>query len=82
MTPSVDKIIFVEDNYETTYKLVSYSATINHDTVGYYEVYLTVSGSDDVSNLNTSDIFLYVMVKSDDKWVGTACEFVSFDTAY
>lgn len=81
MTPSVDKIIFVEDNYETTYKLVSYSATINHDTVGYYEVYLTVSGSDDVSNLNTSDIFLYVMVKSDDKWVGTACEFVSFDTA-
>ena len=80
-TPSVDKVIFVEDNYETTYKLVSYGATINHDTVGYYEVYLTVSGSDDVISLSTDDILLYVMVKSEDKWVGTTCEYVSFDAS-
>jgi len=81
MTPTVDKIIFVEDNYETTYKLVSYAATINHDNIGYYEVTLSVSASDDVTNLSVNDILLYVMVKSDDKWVGTTCEYVSFNPA-
>lgn len=81
MTPTVDKIIFVEDNYETTYKLVSYAAAINHDNIGYYEVTLSVSASDDVTNLSVNDILLYVMVKSDDKWVGTTCEYVSFNPA-
>lgn len=81
MTPTVDKIIFVEDNYETTYKLVSYAATISHDKIGYYEVTLSVSASDDVTNLSVNDILLYVMVKSDDRWVGTTCEYVSFNPA-
>ena len=81
MTPSVDKVIFVEDNYETTYKLVTYSATINHDKVGYYEVFLTVSGSDDFVNMPVDDILIYVMVKSGEKWVGTRCEYVSFNPA-
>lgn len=81
LTPTVDKIIFEEDNYETSAKIMCMSATINHDNVGYYEVTLVVTKSDDFNTIDISDIKIKVVVESSSgKWLNADCTYVSTDT--
>lgn len=81
LTPTVDKIIFEEDNYETSAKIMCMSATINHDNVGYYEVTLVVTKSDDFNTIDISDIKIKVVVESSSgKWLNVDCTYVSTDT--
>lgn len=81
LTPTVDKIIFEEDNYETSAKIMCMSATINHDNVGYYEVTLIVTKSDDFNTIDISDIKIKVVVESSSgKWLNADCTYVSTDT--
>lgn len=78
--PTVDKTIFVEDNYELASKLLSFGAVVTHDTVGNYKVTFTVTKSDDLANVDPSDVTIYAMVKSNaGKWVGTQCTYVNTD---
>ena len=80
-SPTINRTIFVEDNYELASKLFSFGATIKHDAVGNYNVTFTVTRSDDLINVNPSDIVIYAMVKSNaGKWVGTQCTYVSTDS--
>lgn len=79
--PTINRTIFVEDNYELASKLLSFGATITHDTVGNYNVTFTVTRSDDLINVSPSDIVIYAMVKSNaGKWVGTECTYVTTDS--
>ena len=79
--PTINRTIFVEDNYELASKLLSFGATITHNTVGNYTVTFTVTRSDDLINVNPSDIVIYAMVKSNaGKWVGTQCTYVTTDS--
>jgi hypothetical protein len=79
--PTINRTIFVEDNYELASKLLSFGATVTHDTVGNYNVTFTVTRSDDLINVSPSDIVIYAMVKSNaGKWVGTECTYVTTDS--
>lgn len=79
--PTINRTIFVEDNYELASKLLSFGATITHNTVGNYTVTFTVTRSDDLISVNPSDIVIYAMVKSNaGKWVGTQCTYVTTDS--
>lgn len=79
--PTINRTIFVEDNYELASKLLSFGATITHNTVGNYTVTFTITRSDDLINVNPSDIVIYAMVKSNaGKWVGTQCTYVTTDS--
>lgn len=80
--PTVNKLIFVEDNYEIATKLLSFGATIDHNTIGSYTVTFTVTKSDDIAGVSPEDITIYAMVKSTaGKWVGTECTYVSTNSA-
>lgn len=74
----VTKVIFDEDNYEMAEKMMTFNASVSHDTVGKYTVTMSVFKSDEVAALDESDIKVYVAVKSNDgNWVGTEAEYVS-----
>lgn len=78
--PAINRTIFVEDNYELATKLLSFGATIDHNSVGTYTVTFTVTRSDDIASASPSDIVIYAMVKSNaGKWVGTECTYVFTD---
>lgn len=78
--PSVNRVIFVEDNYEIASKLLSFGATISHNDVGKYKVIFTVTRSDDLLGLDSSNIVIYAMVKSNaGKWSGVECTYLGTD---
>jgi len=79
--PRVNKVIFVEDNYEMTTKLLSFGAVVTHNTIGTYTVSFTVTKSDDLAAVDNSDICIYAMVKSSNgQWVGAECTYVETNT--
>ena len=78
--PKVNRVIFVEDNYEIASKLLSFGATISHNDVGKYKVIFTVTRSDDLLGVDSSNITIYAMVKSNaGKWSGTECTYLGTD---
>ena len=78
--PSINRVIFVEDNYEIASKLLSFGATISHNDVGKYKVIFTVTRSDDLLGLDSSNIVIYAMVKSNaGKWSGVECTYLGTD---
>lgn len=66
MTPSIDKLIFVNENYNISSKIMTYDALIQHmgDGVGGYDVALSVAKSDDLTDVSEDDILIYVFVKT------------------
>lgn len=80
-TNSVDKVIFDEDNYEMAEKMMTFSASVSHSTVGKYTVNMTVFKSDEVASLPESAIKIYIAVLSNaGNWIGTEAEYVRDNT--
>ena len=83
--PSVDKVMFEEDNYEMTEKMMMFSATISAPvassaTTGVYTVDMVVIKSDDVKNIDESNLVVYVTTHTNDgNWVGTTARHISTD---
>lgn len=86
MNPSVEKVIFVSENYDISSKMMSYAAVVSHlnDGVGGYDVFLSVSKSDDLKNVSEDDIVIYVLTKTTEGyWIGLTAEYVEpVDTWY
>lgn len=78
--PSVNKVIFEEDNYEMAEKMMSFGATIVHDAIGTYTVTFSVYKSDELEKISETDIKIYATTQSNDgRWVGTECTYVAYD---
>ena len=78
--PSVVKVMFEEDNYEMTEKMMMFNAAVEHTTPGEYVVYLYVVKSDDLADVSEADLMVYIATKSTDGiWIGTTAEYVSFN---
>ena len=74
----VTKVIFDEDNYEMAEKMMTFNASVSHDTIGKYTVSMSVFKSDEVALLDESDIKVYVATQSKEgNWIGTEASFVS-----
>lgn len=73
MTPKVNKTIFSYENYDITYKMLSYESYVSHEDngIGSYLFQFSVYKSDDVKELDEADILVYVLVKTKDNyWIG------------
>ena len=78
--PSVNKVIFEDDNYEMSEKMMSFGAKIVHDAIGTYTVTFSVYKSDELMKLDESYIKIYATVYTKaGKWVGTECSYVGYD---
>lgn len=78
--PSVEKVMFEKDNYEMTEKMMMFNAAIEHAVPGEYTVYMNVVKSDDLTDVDESDLVVYITTKSTDGiWIGTVAEFYSYD---
>lgn len=78
MNPTVDKVIFVSENYDISAKMMSYAALVTHleDGVGGYDVKLSVTKSDDLKVLSEDDIKIYIITKTTEGyWIGIEAEF-------
>lgn len=79
MNPTVDKIIFVAENYDISSKMMTYAALVTHlnEGMGGYDVDLSVSKSDDLENIAESDILIYAVVKTTEGyWIGRPVDFI------
>ena len=78
--PSVNKVIFEDDNYEMSEKMMSFGATIVHDSIGTYTVTFSVYKSDELMQLDASYTKIYATTYTKaGKWVGTECSYVGYD---
>lgn len=78
-TPKIDKIIFESENYNISLKMIASDASIVHlsEGTGGYDVYVSVSKSDDFSSIAEEDILVYAAVKTTSEyWIGTTCTYV------
>lgn len=79
-TPTVDKITFELDNTEVSQTMMSFAASIVHDVVGKYEIYISVTRSDDLQLVTVDNLKVYgTVLSSDGKWIGTEATYISTD---
>lgn len=80
-TPTVDKITFELDNTEVSQTMMSFAASIVHDVVGKYEIYISVTRSDDLQLVTVDNLKVYgTVLSSDGKWIGAEATYISTDS--
>ena len=75
MTPKINKTIFVGSNYSVAPRILSYNASISHnsDMSGYY-MGISVYKTDDLQQISEDDLLIYALIKTvDGYWVGVRC---------
>lgn len=73
MTPNIDEIIFDNENFDISSRMVTYDAVISHqhEGTGGYKLTLSVSKSDDLLQLSEDNLLVYLTVQTTDGyWIG------------
>lgn len=79
MTPSIENFVYVTENYNISSKIMTYDATVEHvnDGIGGYDVYLSVSKTDDLGDVPEENILIYVFTKTSEGYtIGIPVEYV------
>ena len=79
MTPSIKNFVYVTENYNISSKIMTYDATVEHvnDGIGGYDVYLSVSKTDDLGDVPEENILIYVFTKTSEGYtIGIPVEYV------
>lgn len=80
MTPSIERTVFVTENYYVPAKMVAYDGLITHlnNGTGGYRLRISVYESDEIKNLDKSDLLVYVIVKTDNGlWIGGEASYLT-----
>lgn len=72
MSPSIETVIFEQENYNVAAKMIAYEGTIEHvaEGTGGYDLRISVAKSDDLAEVSEDDIIVYVTVKAGSYWIG------------
>lgn len=83
MTPSVDRIIFQDENYTVSSKMIAYDALIQHlnNGVGGYRLRIAMYKSEDLKTVDRESLKVYVAVKTDNNvWIGGSATYLTSTT--